>query len=815
MGNLLCCMERKHKETSPIFNANKLLPEYNPNILFNPNETISAISPIVSSPSQNDLSNSLINSNSRIEINFEKEIENNEDEIHFDENNHSINSTNQQFDEQVTLQNENNKERLNSYPLKFDIEINSFSISYKSLFYFGMYFNPHICIYVNNTLLGEISPLNNNNNDKSLSYISTLNSSRMSCISQNSKLSDVESGNNDNNLKANKIYLYTFKKTFNNFNNSDEHSLINIVIINEINNVLQNKAINVNKNKIHNVVIGRLCIDPMDNFNHNEQYIQNKIFLYLNEEQIGEVEMTINYRNKFNNDNNNNLCHLNSLTLSEISSLTPSLNSELIMNKNLNDINSIEHNLFSFINEYKPASSNDIILLYLIISILTPYDINSFQFTSSVFNNIYNNKHSLSQLSQFLSTVTYNLCLLHKLSIFIYQYCYFFMKGNKENTISSISNIVKEIIDFLFDVAFMLYNYFYNNEKIILCNKERVIFMNSISVINNILTYSKPNTPQYANKILLSNEINNKIIKVYELFVTDSEIMMMNTKLIRKSLLTIIAYNKNKQFSLSNDTLSILPNTILKVAHIYQHYPQLYINILAIVFNLTYKDKNNIIKINIESFTSNFILYKGILKGELKQINKFHLGILFNVLTNNKELIDNKNIDFIITDLNKYYSKNKISLDFIKRKQKNIDIHEKLLAIIVEIFTKNIEIKKICKEIYEDMINFILFLKTEYINTLKGKEFIVCCIILHTVKLLDTICDNDDEKVLKDVIDIVDKKCKMDIDDFCKEIIVVELIGNIKKHTNTKYEKEINQITEIIEKIKEYFTEGQNENSGE
>ena len=55
----------------------------------------------------------------------------------------------------------------------------------------------------------------------------------------------------------------------------------------------------------------------------------------------------------------------------------------------------------------------------------------------------------------------------------------------------------------------------YNNEKIILCNKERVIFMNSISVINNILTYSKPNTPQYANKILLSNEINNKIIKVY------------------------------------------------------------------------------------------------------------------------------------------------------------------------------------------------------------------------------------------------------------------------------------------------------------
>ena len=53
------------------------------------------------------------------------------------------------------------------------------------------------------------------------------------------------------------------------------------------------------------------------------------------------------------------------------------------------------------------------------------------------------------------------------------------------------------------------------------------------------------------------------------------------------------------------------------------------------------------------------------------------------------------------------------------------------------------------------------------------------------------------------------------IDDFCEEIIIIELIGNIKKQTNTKYEKEINQITEIIEKIKEYFTEGQNENSGE
>ena len=116
-------MERKHKETSPIVNSNQLLPDNNPNILFNPNETISAISPIVSSPSQNDLSNSLINSNSRVEINFEKEIENNEDEIHFDENNHSINSSNQQFNEQFTLQNENNKEQLHSYPLKFDIEI--------------------------------------------------------------------------------------------------------------------------------------------------------------------------------------------------------------------------------------------------------------------------------------------------------------------------------------------------------------------------------------------------------------------------------------------------------------------------------------------------------------------------------------------------------------------------------------------------------------------------------------------------------------------------------------------------------------------
>ena len=74
---------------------------------------------------------------------------------------------------------------------------------------------------------------------------------------------------------------------------------------------------------------------------------------------------------------------------------------------------------------------------------------------------------------------------------------------------------------------------------------------------------------------------------------------------------------------------------------------------------------------------------------------------------------------------------------------------------------------------------------------------------------------NDDEKVLKEVIDIVDKKCKMDIDDFCEEIITIELIGNIKKQTNTKYEKEINQITDIIGKIKEYFTEGENENIGE
>jgi hypothetical protein len=152
----------------------------------------------------------------------------------------------------------------------------------------------------------------------------------------------------------------------------------------------------------------------------------------------------------------------------------------------------------------------------------------------------------------------------------------------------------------------------------------------------------------------------------------------------------------------------------------YQHYPELHLNILIIIYQLTNKcDSQSLIlaadKLNLLVFKDVFEIYRGRLRSFNKMLNSLHL----NILSNFSELPNEENYEnltkLISLDVKSYYKmspnyKRRLD-DFRIRKKTELEIHETMVRIGSQITKshKNCEIL-MDSFFFDDVIEYLIII---------------------------------------------------------------------------------------------------------
>jgi hypothetical protein len=153
----------------------------------------------------------------------------------------------------------------------------------------------------------------------------------------------------------------------------------------------------------------------------------------------------------------------------------------------------------------------------------------------------------------------------------------------------------------------------------------------------------------------------------------------------------------------------------------FQHYTELHLNILIIIFQLTNRcNKDSLIfaaeKLNLSVFRDSFELYRGKLKSSNKMLNNLHLNILINFshVATNDDSYDNL-MKLISNDLKFYYRmsqsyKRRLD-DFRNRKKYELDIHELItrLGVYVSKNQKNIQ-NLMDSFFFDDIIEYLIII---------------------------------------------------------------------------------------------------------
>lgn len=721
-----------------------------------------------------------------------------------------------------------------SYSL--NINITSLQIKYHSLYKFGINFNPFIEISVNDTTYYTINPIDSVLKNDNISNNLDHSISEMSNISENT--SELNLSRNSNSTSKSKHYFFDFKGEIP-IDSSSYFSFVNIIVKNKL-----IKYENINKystkiSKPNETVIGRVKYQICS----HDLYMNKNSFevYYLEETLIGKMEMNIKLVEENDNIDTINHC-FDYLTKEEFLTLKNNINDYSYQPINF-DINSLPNPEIVKGELDKSLSNSNLIMLYQILFEFSSLSHNSFLFINSFLDLFQSKEEFFAFFQNIINKSSSSISTLNLISTFLYNN----LKNNRQNE--------KLNEKFYLKMSLKIMKILYENSKSLAKkNKERDTLIKIFLIINELLSlpakekaeseteYSKKKAHLNRkviiplSKELLLNENRVKIIKISNKLFDDTELVCLASKILRKAFLSVLTekyLNKKEKESFAQFTLE-LKGFLLKEAPFskylsvllnkYQHYPELILNALAIVYNLTFTTQEN--AKNVIQFSNNFALsifkesfniYRGMLKGDYKQINKFHLGVLANILECCNERDNFDLVTVILEDLLSFYAINENSRkryqDFIKRKQKSIEIHEKILFIFSNLMEMKSKSEFVFKNVFlstnsiflEDFVDYISKLNKNFI-VYSGNLFIVCCLIYDSLKIIKNIFENVNQAQIDKVSEIMMEKCQTDFEGIIKSINEIkEQI--VKAKPSMKNGKEIQKISNFIQDIKMIFGE--------
>ena len=719
-----------------------------------------------------------------------------------------------------------------SYSL--NIEITSLQIKYNSLYKLGINFNPFIEISINDTTYYTINPIDSvlkndnisNNLDHSMSAMSA-----MSDISENT--SELNLSRNSNSCSKSKHYFFDFKGEIP-LDSSSYFSFVNIIVKNKL---IKYENINKYSNKLskpNEIVIGRVKYQIC---NHNLYMNKNSFEVYYLEEAIiGKMEMNIKLIEENDNIDTINHC-FDYLTQEEFSALNNNKNDYSYQPINF-DINSVPSPEVVKGELDNSLSCSNLLILYQILFVFCSLSQSSFVFINSFLDLFQSKEEFLAFFQNIINQSSSSISTLNLISSFLYNN----LKKNRPNE--------KMNEKFYLKMSLKIMKLLYENPKSLTKkNKERDTLVKIFLIINELLSLpTKEKTESEVefskkkahlnrkviiplSKELLLNENRVKIIKISNKLFEDTEIVCLASKILRKAFLSVLTdkyLSKKEKESFEQFTFE-LKGFLLKEAPFskylsvllnkYQHYPELILNALAIVYNLTFttqENAKNVVQFSndfaLSIFKESFNIDRGLLKGDYKQINKFHLGILANILECCNERDNFDLITVILEDLLSFYTINENSRkryqDFIKRKQKAIEIHEKILFIFSNLIEMKSKSEFIFKNVFlsenskflEDFVDFISKLNKNFI-AYSGNLFVVCCLIYDSLKIIKNIFENVNQTQIDKVSEIMMEKSQTDFEGIVKSINEIkEQIIHVKP--SMKDGKEIQKINNFIQDIK-------------
>ena len=746
----------------------------------------------------------------------------------------------------------NNKE-IKHYPTfdnaSIEIEIQSLNIQYNALYKFGIYFSPFIEISINDTIFYTVNPIDSIIKEENDNSISDANVSGLSQISSNvSEMNISQNSTCSTKSKKTKKYMFDFKG---NIPISDD-TYFSYLEIKVKNKLIKYENINKNSNNLskpNEVIIGTFSIQLCKWINSDEN--ENTFNLYsLSESSVGTIDISTTFNINQNENINVFSSSIDYLNKNEYESLLFGSNNDLSYQTLAYNENHLPH-ISTLKNDLENSISSDsLIQLYQIIVLLFELSLHSFDYITLLFEQYQNEEELLYLFIAIIQKSNQSICLMYTLSSFIAN---LIKQKFKHYNLSSKSLLI---------ISLNMIKSIYNNQSITLKDyKVKQTLLNCLVILNDILSpplkesneaesdYSLRKAISYKEIIIPSakeitlNENRVKLIKISNKLFDDSEIVCLITKIMRKSLLALfndkyISKNGREEFheislelktSLLNEKpyiqyLSVLLNQ-------YQHYPELILNVLAITYNITFinsKEKSEALlsfskEFGLIVFKESFNIYRGRLKGDYKQINKFHIGILSNIYeysaSNNDDLISGI-FDDVISFFVVNQSYNKRYEDFALKKEKLFDIHENLIRITTKIILSSINPNKRIHNLIEDKNNHFLENCFEFIFHLKEHQGhnknncdIISNILYWSVKLVKCIlenCNQNDIDILNELL----------VDKFSSnfEGLIQELSRNkeeIEKKVGKKGSR-MNSISLIIQEIEAIINDGEeNEESRE
>lgn len=204
----------------------------------------------------------------------------------------------------------------------------------------------------------------------------------------------------------------------------------------------------------------------------------------------------------------------------------------------------------------------------------------------------------------------------------------------------------------------------------------------------------------------------------------------------------------------------------------FQHYTELHINLLSILYQLTsLSDPHSLIllakSLDLAIFKDGFDMFRGRLRGAQRTVNHLHLAVLANISELSKYKEEEETVDAILAliaqDLNAFYRITKTYKkrleDFRKKKKYDVEVHELMTRIGVNITKHSTHCKDLMDSYYfDDIIEYLIIIGVGEQNendeeNFKGLDFIA--------KIKEKKKKSNIDEIKKTTASIVDNSLKI------------------------------------------------------